>query len=244
MSRRHHKRHLPFVALSRRKRANAVIRLKGQIRRDASEYGGRFTSHQVLNEPGRPDLYSQWASVCFAGTDRCTLWNVDIITARQAFWDKVHNEAFLRAWGALSKDEQAQEGQMEFEPADTSPTGKVLSYRMIKQEKVCYPQFDGRTFHQQVDQLEAVIIRDEPPPIHESFTCDRGYAYGIGLHAVLDVDVINLSSIDMAIERFFAVGESDWTSPETVPRTRLPMMTKEVALASLVRPALGQDEVY
>lgn len=231
------------MALPRRKRANAVIRLKGQMRRDASEYGGRFTSHQVLNEPGRPDLYNQWADVCFPGTDRCTLWNAEIITAREAFWDRTHDEAFSRAWAALSEAEQEREGKMEFEPAVVSPTGKVLTYQLVKREDARYPQFDGRTFHEQVALVEATIIRDEPPVIHESFACDRRYAYGIGLRAVLDVDVIDLSSIDLAITRFLAVGETDWTSPEAVPRSRLPTVTQDVALASLIRPAPDHDEI-
>ena len=36
------KRSPPFVTLPRHKRSHEVIRLKGKIRRDAAEYGGRF----------------------------------------------------------------------------------------------------------------------------------------------------------------------------------------------------------
>ena len=50
------KRRPPFVTLPRHKRSHEVIRLKGKMRRDAAEYGGRFTSRLVLNEPVRPDL--------------------------------------------------------------------------------------------------------------------------------------------------------------------------------------------
>jgi len=42
------KRRPPFVTLPRRKRSHEVIRLKGKMRRDAAEYGGRFTSRLVL----------------------------------------------------------------------------------------------------------------------------------------------------------------------------------------------------
>lgn len=48
------KRRPPFVTLPRHKRSHEVIRLKGKMRRDAAEYGGRFTSHLVLNEPAVP----------------------------------------------------------------------------------------------------------------------------------------------------------------------------------------------
>ena len=47
------KRRPPFVTLPRHKRSHEVIRLKGKMCRDAAEYGGRFTSRLVLNEPGR-----------------------------------------------------------------------------------------------------------------------------------------------------------------------------------------------
>lgn len=45
------KRRPPFVTLPRHKRNHEVIRLKGKMRRDAAEYGGRLTSRLVLNEP-------------------------------------------------------------------------------------------------------------------------------------------------------------------------------------------------
>ena len=93
MSRHHRKRRPPFSSLPRHKRSDEVIRLKGKMRRDAAEYGGRFTSHLVLNEPGRPDLYNQWFDFYFPGMDRFTIWNAEIVTARQAFWDAAHNEA-------------------------------------------------------------------------------------------------------------------------------------------------------
>ena len=64
---------------------------KGKIRRDTAGYGGRFTSRFVLSEPDRPDLYSQWFD--FPGQDRFTIWNAEIVTARQAFWVAAHNEA-------------------------------------------------------------------------------------------------------------------------------------------------------
>ncbi|MDO9047136.1 MAG: hypothetical protein Q7U66_05275 [Methylobacter sp.] len=48
-----------------------------------NEYGGMFTSHLVLDEPGRPDLYSQWFDFYFPGQDRFTVWNAEIVTARK-----------------------------------------------------------------------------------------------------------------------------------------------------------------
>jgi hypothetical protein len=235
---RYHRKRRPFVTLPRHKRGDAVIRLKGKIRRDAAICGGRFTSHLVLDEPGRPDLYNQWFDFEFPGTDRFTLWNAEIVTARRAFWDAAHDKAFERAYGALTPEEMAIESRLEFEPADRSRTGKVLTYKMVDREPVRYAQFDGLTFSEQLEKLESEIIRDEPPVIHESFTLDREYVYGIGLHIVHDVETINQAAIESAIERFLAIGETEWRSAEPVPRERLPVVSERGALAAIDYPSV------
>jgi hypothetical protein len=108
---------------------------------------------------------------------------------------------------------------------------------MVKREAVRYAQYDGRTCSEQIDLLETTIIRDEPPAIHESFNLDRSYAYGIGLRIVLDVAVINQTAIKAAIDRFIAVGETDWVSSEPVPRDRLPLLSERETLASVDYPS-------
>lgn len=238
MSRHHRKRRPPFVALPRHKRSSEAVRLKSKVRRDAAEYGGRFTSHLVLNESGRPDLYNQWFDFYFPGTNRFTIWNAEIVTARHAFWDAAHHEATSRAYAALGDSDLSEESKLEFEPADVSRTGKVLTYRMVERKPVQYAPFDGRTLSEQIDLLETTIIRDEPPAIHESFKLDRSYAYGIGLRIVLDVDVINQAAIEAAIDRFIAAGETDWVSPEPVPRDRLPLLSEREAMASVDYPSV------
>lgn len=102
-----------------------------------------FTSHLVLDEPGRPDLYNQWFDFYFPGLDRFTIWNA------------VHDLAHQRAAAMLMPEEQAAESTMEFEPAEFSNTGKVLSYRLIEQQKMPYEKFDGLTFFEQWEKLES-----------------------------------------------------------------------------------------
>lgn len=84
---------------------------------------------------------------------------------------------------------------------------------------------------------------NRPRLIHESFRLDRSYVYGIGLKVVIDVDVINQASIEAAIDRFIAVGETDWTSPEPVPRDRLRVVSelRHWQRSSLQRNKLGLD---
>jgi hypothetical protein len=211
MSRHHPKKRPPFITLPRHRRSDEVIRLKGEIRRDADLYGGRFTSHHVLNEPGRPDLYNQWADFYFVGSNRFTIWNAEIVTTRQAFWDEASNLAYQQT--------------------DSLVTPK-------KREPVHYEQFGGLTFLEQWEKLEAGIVRNEPPIIYESFKLDRSYAYGIGLRIVLDVDVINQATIELAIDKFLATGETDWQSSHSVPRERLPTESEKEALAAIKYPSV------
>ena len=112
-----------FVMLPRHKRSNEVIRLKGRIKRDSDKYGGMFTSHLLLDEPDRPDLYNQWFDFYFLGQDRFIFWNVEIVTARNAFWDAAQELAFQRTTAMLTSEELADDSKLEFVQADFSSTG-------------------------------------------------------------------------------------------------------------------------
>lgn len=191
-----------------------------------------FTSRLVLDEPGRPDLYSQWFDFYFPGQDRFTVWNAEIVTARKAFWDEVHGLALKLTVSMLTPEEHSAEFSMEFEPAEVSSTGKVLSYKLIEQKKMQYEKFGGLTFFEQWEKLESEIVREAPPTIHELFRLDRSYAYGIGLYIVLDVDVIDRVAIEQAITNFRVIGETDWQAANPIPRERLPIVSEKEALAA------------
>ena len=127
------KRRPPFVTLPRHKRSHEVIRLKGKMRRDAAEYGGRFTSRLVLNEPGRPDLYNQWFDFYFPGTDRFTIWNASFVTARKAFWDKAHDIAHTRVAAMLTPEEREQKSAIRksvWAPKDRA--GSTSAHKIAK----------------------------------------------------------------------------------------------------------------
>lgn len=76
-----------------------------------------------------------------------------------------------------------------------------------------YSQFDGRTFRQECERLEAHYLATDPPVITERFVIDRDYAYGIGLHAVVREDNLDRAAIERTIRRFRELGETDWTAP-------------------------------
>lgn len=235
MKRRFRKKHIPFVTLSKHKRRDEVIKLKGKIKRDTQDYGGQFTSHLVLDEPGRPDLYNQWFSFYFLGKDRSIIWNAYIITARQAAWNQARDMAYDKMMEIMTPEEQSARNNLDFfMPADVSSTGKIISYTANQKRKsMQFDSFGGLTFSEQWDKLESEILRESPPTIYESFKLDHDYAYGIGLHIVIDTDVINQTTIEQAIAKFREIGETDWQATNPVPRERLPVVSLKEALAEL-----------
>jgi hypothetical protein len=50
------------------------------------------------------------------------------------------------------------------------------------------------------------------PTPSERFEIDRDYAYGIGLHAVINVTTFDTATIEQTIERFRALGETNWVA--------------------------------
>lgn len=228
MARRQHtQKYSPYGTLSRRRQRNAFIRLRWKVLCDTPIYGGMFTSHQVLDEPGRPALYNQWFDFVFPGLDGRTIWNAEIITAHKDFWDKVSEMAWDRATALMSREEREEEFRMDFEPVFV---GGQKMYQLIRREQRRYPAFGDQTFREYEEQLKAQIIANEPPEIHERFETDREYRYGIGVKLVIDAEETDQAVVEAAIGRFRSEGEGNWTAAAPVPRERLPFQTVTAAL--------------
>lgn len=225
-----HKKRIPYSRISRRKQRDNYIRLRQKIRNRASVYGGQFTSHHVLNEPGRPALYNQWADAYFLGRDGLTIWNATIVTAVQEFWDVVEDIAHTRAWELLTPEERSAEAEMKFEPVWLN--GRRL-FRMVEKQKLIYEKYNGLSYKEYQDKLTKEIILNEPPEIFESFATDHSYHYGTGLMIVVHVDEINQATIEESIRRFREVGETNWRATEPILRRELPMETKMAALSKI-----------
>ena len=99
----------------------------------------------------------------------------------------------------MSEEEQAAEFKLEFEPVGY---GHLKMYQLKPRERRVYEAFGGLTFEEYKEQVAAEIIRDEPPPVHESFRTDREYRYGIGLYIVVNTEEIDREVVEAAIARF------------------------------------------
>jgi hypothetical protein len=228
---RERRKFIPHANFPRRRKRDEFIKLRWKIRCDASQYGGLFTSHQLLNEPGRPAFYNQWLDFYFLGLDGLTIWNATIITAHRAFWDEVDHLSWEQTAALMTEEELTAEFRMTHKPV-IGPKGKKY-YTLSFSEKRPYEQFRGLTFNQYKEQIEQNIVQHSPPMIYESFLQDPGYQYGVGLQMVVDTEEINQTSVEAAINRFYQLKEPNWRNDTPVPRERLPYVTEQEAWAKM-----------
>ncbi len=225
-----HKKRTPYCHLPRRQQRDSFIRLRQKIRNRIAIDGGQFLSRHVLNEPGRPAIFNQWADVYFLGGDGLTIWNASIVTATSEFWETAEDMAHSRAWDMLTPEEQKAEAEMKFEPIWVN--GQRM-YRMLERPVFTYDKFGGLTFRDYQEKINEEIIQNDPPAIFESFTLDRSYRYGIGLNMVIHATEITRTSIEDAISRFRAIGEQNWRAEHPVPRNELPQESMKAAFRKI-----------
>ena len=216
--------------MPRRKQRESFIRLRQKIRNNIASDGGHFFSRHILDEPGRPAIYNQWADVYFLGGDGLTIWNTTIVSAACEFWETVEDMAHSRAWEMLVPEEQNAEAEKKFEPIWSN--GKRM-YRMLERPVFTYDKFGGLTFCDYQEKITEEIIQNKPPAIFESFTLDRSYRYGIGLDMVIHAQEITRHSIEDAIRRFRAIGEKNWCAEQPIPRNELPQESMKAAFRKI-----------
>lgn len=188
-----------------------------------------FTSHQLLDEPGRPDIYNQWFDFLFLGMDGHTIWNAEIITGQMAFWDQISDLAWEQAQCLLTKVEFEAEFRWKTVPMP-SVRGRKM-HRVIFSEPRRYASLDRLTVREHQERTASEILKNAPPDIHEAFEIDCSYRYGVGLHIVLDAPVIDRSAVERAIVKFRDMGEDEWASAAPIPRSHLPDQTEAEVMA-------------
>ena len=207
----HTRKHVAFVALPRHKRRSAVVRLGWKISQQTDGFG--FWTDHLLEDPDDPHRSHRWVDVCFLGTDRFTLWNAEFVTTQLALEDEIHERAFNAAYALLSAEEIENEFSMVWKAVPPKRPGAMRMREWVQRPDRHYPQFDGRSFTQECDRLEAHYLATDPPVIAERFVIDRSYAYGVGLHAVVAESSLDRTAIVRTIQRFRDIGERDWPSP-------------------------------
>lgn len=205
------RKHLPFVKLSLHERRDEVVRLRWRIARQAGPEGAcGFWTHHLLEDPDDPGRQHQWVDVYFPGAERHTLWNAAFITTQMALDDAISERAFSAAHAQLSPEESEREFAMQWRTLPRTRPGGMRMSEWVRRPDIHYPQFEGRSFRDECERLEAQVRATDPPRVGESFIIDRSYAYGIGLHATVAEANLDRAAIERTILRFRQLGERDW----------------------------------
>lgn len=200
-------KHRPFISLSRRQRRKLVIELKNRIYRERHRCGGMFYDDcDIQHYKDNPDHIWAWSDIYFVGRDPADLWNAEIITAKLAFQDMVHEQAFNEAWAMLSQQEQEEEARYESTP-NVNSKGKIVSYTLVHQQKQAYAIFGGMTLWQFIEKREREIAQDQPPKVCCGYQFLTGFAYGHGLRMIVDAETLSVPIIEAAIEDFLGKDE-------------------------------------
>ena len=200
----------PFVALSRHKRRDAVVRMGWKIANQPEGYP--FWTDHLLIDPQDPERIHDWVDVYFLGADRFTFWNAEIVTLRLARQDEVEGRSFKAVYAQLNEQEIAREFAIETVAVPRTRPGQMRTRQWVQRPVQRYPQFEGRSFTEECQRLEANFLASDPPEVTERFEIDPSYAYGIGLHALVDEPTLDRAAIERCIERFRKLGEREWRS--------------------------------
>lgn len=201
-----------FVSLPRHRRRSLVIRLQSCMLRNAHYTGSTlFDSHQLLIDPEEPNRLHSWVDVEFPGLDRFTLWNAAFITTEMAKSDLASEQAYDQINARLAAANETYESRWTSHLIPRKRAGEQRMYRMELAPEKHYECLDGQTYSQAREALEQALMQSLPTP-PERFDIDRKYAYGIGLHAVVNVATLDAAAIEQTIVRFRALGETNWVA--------------------------------
>ncbi len=188
-----------FGTLSHKRRHDAWISVKNQIRKVAPEMGGRFFTHDLIH--GR----SGWIDLLFLGKQAPVYYNVTLETAVEAYKEAVWD----RAWAA----------SYELSPLDEPlvlrfvPDPETGDFRLPLQESRTHKEFGGLTRMDWTRQQVKSIADSGEVGVQVGWTLLPEYRDGIGLSVTLDVPAITTEVIHDFMDRFLA-NPVDWREEE------------------------------
>ena len=203
MGQRRFQKRTPFDSLPRRTQKAAYIGVKNRIQRAATILGGKFITHDYMHGQ------NGWVDACFLGHKAPVFYNLAIQTTSYAYKEAVRDRARDLAYErAPHREPSCIDGAIK--------NSKSGLYEVPPREPLRYPELDGMTRLEWAESQRKVIADSGEIQVFEEWTLHRDYAYGIGLHATIDVPFLTIEAINGFIDRFLAQ-ESNYRNP--APRT-------------------------
>ena len=147
----------------------------------------------------------------FPGLDRFTLWNAAFITTEIAKSDLASEQAHEQISARLAAVNETYESRWTTHLIPRKKAGEQRLYRMEFAPEKHYDCLYGQAYSQTCEALGQLLMQSLPTP-PERFEIQRGYAYGVRLHAVVDVATLDAAAIDQTIARFGALVETNWVA--------------------------------
>lgn len=134
--------------ISRKKLKHNYIRIKNEIRQTALDYGGLFTSHDVITGE------IQWVDFCFLSKKEKIPWNACIDTAKLAYQDKISEKARNELNQTFGADWHTRYEWLRIREKELPDTGKVFINESIEID--CSYRF-GRGLHN-IKNVENITV--------------------------------------------------------------------------------------
>lgn len=217
-----------FTSLTKAQRKEKVIKVKRQIKFTEKLFGtSLYTSHLDIREDNRPAAFCQNFSFKMLGNHKHDIWIVDIATASDAFWREISEQA-----SKIAEQKLLDVGINRHEVDDGTDLKSIkkMIQRWISEPRPTYEIFDGRTFQDEQKRIEAELILNAPPVIHESLMRDEKHPSGIVIQLIVDVPHIDASVIEAVAHRLRASNAAAYVTEQPVARENLPTNTFDEAM--------------
>ena len=165
----------------------------------------------MLIDPDEPNRQQTWVDIVFPGLDRFTLWDAAFITTEMARSDLASEQAHEQTSARLAAANETYESLWTTHLIPRKKAGEQRMYRMEFAPEKHYDCLNGQTYSQACETLEQSLMKSLPTPPGR-FEIQRGYAYSIGLHAVVNVATLDALAIEQTIARFRSLGEKSWVA--------------------------------
>lgn len=188
----------PFLSTSRKNRKKCFIETKNTIRLHAAVLGGKFTAHAYMHDN------TSWMDAYFLGNTTNVFYNLDIETTQHHYKEMVWDQAWDESCKLVPFNESWLDGFSKIDKIEGEHS-TVFSSRV-------YPEFgDLNRYSWMLSQLPR-IANSKQITVCEKWSLHHDYAYGIGLHACIDVPYITIDALNRFIDRFLET-ECDYTNP-------------------------------
>ena len=197
------KKNKPFGQMPRRLQRGVYIHVSNRIRRAAPILGGKFTTRDYLHGQ------NGWIDACFLGLKAPVFYNLTLETTRYAYKEAVREQAWERSYTLAAEREPSILDRAVKDP-------KTGNYVTAPREPCHYPELDNLTRIDWVQMQLATIADARTIQVFEAWSLHRDYAYGIGLHATIDVPFLTIDAVNVFIDCFMKL-VADFRDP--VPRS-------------------------